>query len=123
MKNSQEIAILVKELAKNKKMAIKDLLENSGLSKNALSSMQSGGYFPRLDSIVKLAENLNVSVDYLLGLSEEKSQHQNNAGHNRLLELYDELNAEGKEKLLDYADDLVESGKYKKDSQISTAAV
>ena len=81
------------------------------------------GKLPDTEILIHICAELDVSSDYLLGLSEEKSQHQNNAGHNRLLELYDDLNAEGKEKLLDYADDLVESGKYKKDSQISTTAV
>lgn len=32
----------------------------------------------------------------------------------RLLEIFQALNTEGEEKLLDYADDLVQSGKYKK---------
>ena len=35
-----------------------------------------------------------------------------NAAAKRLMELYNELNAEGQEKLVSYADDLVTSGKY-----------
>ena len=36
----------------------------------------------------------------------------------RLLILYRKLNQEGRDKLLDYADDLAESGKYKKVSAL-----
>lgn len=38
-------------------------------------------------------------------------------GEAQMLSLYRELNIEGQEKLLDYADDLVSSGKYIKSSQ------
>lgn len=38
-------------------------------------------------------------------------------GENHMINLYRELNQEGQEKLLDYADDLVASGKYIKSDQ------
>lgn len=38
-------------------------------------------------------------------------------GEERMIDLYRELNQEGQEKLLDYADDLVASGKYIKSDQ------
>ena len=43
------------------------MLKDCDLSINTLSSMQSGGYFPRLEAIAKIADYLNVSIDYLLG--------------------------------------------------------
>ena len=78
---------------------------------------------PSCDKLVKLADFLNVSVDYLLGRTDIKEKalpekEEPNAATKRLMELYNELNREGQEKLLDYADDLVTSGKYKKDSKI-----
>ena len=71
MRTSLEIATEIKALAKAKKIAIGKMLKDCDLSVNTLSSMQSGGYFPRLEAIVKIAEYLNVSVDYLLGISDE----------------------------------------------------
>ncbi|MDE5792423.1 MAG: helix-turn-helix transcriptional regulator [Oscillospiraceae bacterium] len=67
MKNSQEIAITIKQIAKSRKIAIGRMLTDCGLSVNTLSSMQSGGFFPRLEAITKIADYLDCSVDYLLG--------------------------------------------------------
>ncbi len=70
MKNPQEIANTIKELAKAKKITIGKMLSDCELGVNTLSSMQSGGYFPRLEAINKIADYLSVSVDYLLGRTE-----------------------------------------------------
>lgn len=67
MHNSQELAKNIKSTAKSKKIAIGKMLSDCELSINTLSSMQSGGYFPRLEAIVKIADYLECSVDYLLG--------------------------------------------------------
>lgn len=67
MNNSQEIAALIKDLAKSKKTTIGKMLSDCSLSVNTLSSMQSGGYYPRLEAIAKIADYLGCSVDYLLG--------------------------------------------------------
>nr|DAU75736.1 MAG TPA: repressor protein [Caudoviricetes sp.] len=67
MKNPQELANAIKELAKSKQVTIRKMLSECGLSINTLSSMQSGGYFPRLEAITRIADYLDCSVDYLLG--------------------------------------------------------
>ena len=67
MKNSQEIAITIKKMAKSKKIAIGKMLSDCDLSVNTLSSMQSGGFFPRMEAIAKIADYLDCSVDYLIG--------------------------------------------------------
>ncbi len=67
MKNSQQIAIIIKKTAKSKGITIGKMLSDCDLSVNTLSSMQSGGFFPRLEAINKIADYLDVSVDYLLG--------------------------------------------------------
>lgn len=67
MYNSQDIAIAIKNLAKVKGLTIRQLLLDCNLSINTLSSMQSGGYYPRLEAIAKIADYLDCSVDYLLG--------------------------------------------------------
>ena len=67
MKNPQELAITIKALAKQRKIAIGKMLSDCQLSVNTLSSMQSGGYYPRLEALTKIADYLGCSVDYLLG--------------------------------------------------------
>ena len=70
MRNSQELANVIKSTAKGKKISVGQMLRECGLSVNTLSSMQSGGYFPRLEAIAKIADYLECSVDYLLGRTE-----------------------------------------------------
>ncbi len=67
MYNSNDIAERIKKYAKSQNITLKDLLVNCGLSKNALSSMLSGGSIPKADNLAKIADQLNCSVDYLLG--------------------------------------------------------
>ena len=43
------------------------MLEDCGLNKNAISTMLSRNSMPKADNLAKIADYLNVSVDYLLG--------------------------------------------------------
>lgn len=70
MNNSQEVVKIIKATAKEQGKAIGKMLEDCELSKNALSSMQSG-YLPRIENLAKIADYLDVSVDYLLGREEK----------------------------------------------------
>lgn len=70
MHNSQDIANKIKSVVKLRHTTIGKMLSECDLSKNALSTMQSGGYLPRTETIVKIADYLDCSVDYLLGRSE-----------------------------------------------------
>lgn len=47
------------------------MLSDCDLSINTLSSMQAGGYYPRLEAITKIADYLDVSIDYLLGRTDK----------------------------------------------------
>lgn len=67
MINSQELANIIKKIAKSKKVAVGKMLSDCGLSINTLSSMQAGGYYPRLEAIVKIADYLDCSIDFLTG--------------------------------------------------------
>ena len=70
MFTAQESANRIKEIAKDKGFLIKDLLDTCELSKNALSSMLSRGSWLSPGSLAKIADYLDVSVDYLLGRSD-----------------------------------------------------
>jgi transcriptional regulator with XRE-family HTH domain len=60
----------LQELAKNKKIAQKELAELCGVSPAAVSKWFSGGKI-KSDHAVKLSEFFGVSVDYMLGLDSE----------------------------------------------------
>jgi transcriptional regulator with XRE-family HTH domain len=76
MNNSQELANLIKSLLKQKGKSVGEMLKACGLSVNALSSMQSGGYFPRAEALCKIADYLDCSVDYLLGRTDNPEAHK-----------------------------------------------
>lgn len=67
MNTPQEVAGRIKDIAKIKKISVAEVLRECELSKNTLSSMLSAGCLPRLDAICKIADYLDVSIDYLIG--------------------------------------------------------
>lgn len=67
MYEAATIAERIKLRAKQKNLQIKTVLDGCGLSKNVLSSMQSGGSTPKSENLAKIADYLDCSVDYLLG--------------------------------------------------------
>mgnify|MGYP002536547332 CR=1 FL=1 len=67
MHNSQNTAKRIKSLAKTKGVSVSKLLTACDLNKNALYTMQTSGYLPRLEAIAKIADYLNCSIDYLVG--------------------------------------------------------
>lgn len=66
MYNSYDIATTIRMEAANRGVSIKTLLDSCGLSHNLLVSMSKGS-MPSVDSIAKIADYFDVSVDFLLG--------------------------------------------------------
>lgn len=63
---TQEIAARIKQQARIKKVAIKDLLAHCELSINAISEFSKGKQMSCI-SLARIADYLDCSVDYLLG--------------------------------------------------------
>ena len=70
MYNSSDIADKIKIIAKSKNIPMKKLLEDVGLGFNTMSNMKTS--MPKVDNIAKIADYLNISVDYLLGRTNEQ---------------------------------------------------
>ena len=79
----------------------------SGLSKNFVSEIKRGR-MPSVASIFALAAHLNVSVSDLVGDAKTPAELA------PLAEAWAELNDEGRARLAEYAEDLVNGGRYKK---------
>ena len=73
---SVEIAEKIKYLAKSKNIMIKTMLSECGLSKNAISSMLSGGSTPKSENLAKIADYLDCSIDYLMGRTDNPDSHK-----------------------------------------------
>ncbi len=76
MHNPKETANIIKFLSKSKNISISKLLLDCELNKNALYTMQSNGYFPRVEALTKIADYLDCSVDYLLGRTDNPNSHK-----------------------------------------------
>ena len=66
-----EVVQRIKDVARQKGIKTSEMLIACELSKNALSSMSSRGSWIQANSLAKIADYLNVSVDYLLGRTNE----------------------------------------------------
>lgn len=73
---SQETANRINAVAKIKKLAVKDILLDCGLNKNTISTMISRKSWIKADSLAKIADYLDVSVDYLLGRTDNSESHK-----------------------------------------------
>lgn len=88
--------------------------KESGAGKDFVSLMKTRGHLPSVEKMSTLAAYLGVTTSELLGEVKPPGARDSPApeGLDELTSIYCSLNDEGREKLLDYADDLVKSGKY-----------
>ncbi len=75
----------IKAIAKARKIPVKTVLEECELNKNVLSTMLSRGSMPKADNIGRIAEYLDCSVDYLLGLTDNPNKNSSSPERDELL--------------------------------------
>jgi putative transcriptional regulator len=73
-----EFSERLKTLRKEAGFTQVDVAEKLGISQPAYASWERGVKKPTQDNLVKIAQVLNVSVDYLVGNSEEKTDDLDN---------------------------------------------
>lgn len=61
----------LKTLRKSKKLTQAELAQRLEVSKSSVTSYEQGRIYPSLEIFSKICEILNVSSDYLLGISDE----------------------------------------------------
>ena len=84
-----EFAERLKTLRKQVKLTQAQIAEKLNISQQAYASWERGVKKPTQENLVKIAQILNVSVDYLVGNSEEKSDELDN------IELLFRMNSKG----------------------------
>jgi XRE family transcriptional regulator, regulator of sulfur utilization len=62
----QALAKRIKELRREKGISQEELAHRSGLSRTGIGFLETGKRWPRLDSLVKVADGLQITVDELL---------------------------------------------------------
>ena len=84
-----EFSERLKDLRKQAGLTQVEVAEKLGISQPAYASWERGAKKPTQDNLVKIAQILNVSVDYLVGNSEEKADELDN------IELLFRMNSKG----------------------------
>lgn len=84
-----EFAERLKALRKQVKLTQAQIAEKLDISQQTYASWERGVKKPTQENLVKIAQVLNVSVDYLVGNSEEKSDELDN------IELLFRMNSKG----------------------------
>jgi transcriptional regulator with XRE-family HTH domain len=65
--NSSNVAENIKKWSKDKGIPVGQLLADCGLNKNTLSTMTARGSWISVESLAKIADRLDVSLDLIVG--------------------------------------------------------
>lgn len=106
----------------------KEFAQRTGLNTGSVSQYVNGKNTPSSLTAKKIAAAFDLSPEWVMGFSNGMSSAANTPSpstaaapalspdREELLANYDRLNDEGRQKVRDYASDLVDSGKYEKES-------
>lgn len=76
MYNSTKTAQIIKATAKARGILVKNMLTECGLNINTLSTMTNRSSWISPHSLALIADYLDVSVDYLLGRTDNPNAHK-----------------------------------------------
>lgn len=101
----------IEQIIASSNMSKRIIAEELGVSQAAISNWIKGKNSPDLETLIKLCEMFDVSLDDVYGATPIRVEKD--AALDELLANFKKLNLTGKMKLVDLSDDLVASGKYK----------
>lgn len=114
----------LKSFRQEMKLSQKDFANSIGLNLSTYNNYETGAREPNSDFWIAISQKYNVSIDFLLGLSDKRYSNtdkkvtdENDTQEKLLLKNYASLNQEGRERLCNYSDDLVSSGRYTKNNK------
>ena len=104
----------IRNLREQRGLTQDELAKRMGYTgKSSISKIESSGNDVTLKKISRVATALNTTPSYLMGWTDDASPPRDTLKDD-LDTIYNSLNEEGKEKLADYGNDLLISGRYKK---------
>lgn len=102
---------IIKQLRKEKALSQQAIANHLQITRQAYSHYETGKRKPDYETLLKLSEFFDVTVDYL---TRGASPAVLDDPEQQLLTAFDQLSAEGQQRVIDYAVDLVNGGRYKK---------
>lgn len=92
--NNEQMANRIKSICKQKKISISELLSDCELTKSFIYDLERRKTSPSCDKIYKIANRLECSVDYLLGITDNPNilinmngNRQNNVNGNNTISI------------------------------------
>lgn len=67
MYKPNEIASIIKKLASDKGITVKQALEDCGINKGFIYDLEHKQVYPKVDKIARLSEYFGTPVDFILG--------------------------------------------------------
>lgn len=116
------IADNIKRIREQYHLTQEDLGKIAGVSNKAVWTWENGTAVPRMGAIQRIADHFGLQKSVIIDCDLDKVMIR--PAERRLIDLYQELNEEGQEKVQTYITDLIDSGKYKKhntDSMVGEA--
>lgn len=110
-------------LRKQKKLTQKKVSQDLGIARSTYSGYENDTRYPDYDTLIKIADYFNVSVDYLLGRAEATKDSKNINKHETIDQIVDtladanELNNEDYKYIAEQVDKFVSYIKEKKDKK------
>lgn len=92
---------------KNQNMSAAELSRRSGIDEGTLSNYKNGKYTPKTKKLKLIADSLNASAEWLMGADVPMERETS-----KILDLFNMLNKSGKQKAVEYLEDLSSIKKY-----------
>ncbi len=105
MYKTTETVMRIKEIARKKGIKISDMLSQCDLTVSTLSSMNTRGSWVQANSLAKIADCLEVSVDYLLGRTDIQEINHVDSMTQILIKHFNKLSPQDK---IDFLNQIVE---------------
>lgn len=133
--NSKEIGQVFKNSRKNHNWSVKEVVQKLSsyqinISEKTLYGWENGSRQPDADTFIVLCHIYGInSLSFFSKIQPKKSPELtevnsgDDADKHPLLKIYDDLNADGQERLMEYAEDLADMPKYKKCSDFEEKAI
>lgn len=117
----------IKEARERVGLSQKDLAAALGIKPTTFNGYENGTHDPKSDILVLIAKKCGTSVDFLLGCTDDPSPQretknaptdhgESDLKKKRLIQNYESMNQWGRDKLVEYSDDLADNPKYAKNS-------
>lgn len=101
------------------KMTQQDLSRKTGIKQPTISAIENGVNNPALDTIILISDALDCTVSELIG--QTRPAPQQDPSVQRLVSIFNQLNEDGKDFLLDQADYAIRHAKFRQDGSVSSA--